>query len=156
MAVNAMSGLIFYNESKYMETWQIILMSVGVFIIVIGLIVGLRENQKQKSMEPCIGFQETDKSHILEPIQDKDEPLVSLRQPSQAVEVVYALARTSTTGLTRADTYDDELFKTSRSHRSISITSIDSAKTSRTRLSFKDITIEHGVDLPDTRGIEVI
>jgi len=155
MAVNAMSGLIFYNESKYMETWQIILMSAGVFIIVIGLMVGLRENHQQQSVEPSIGFQEKDKSQILEPIQEQDEPLVSSPQPNQAVEVVCGLASTSTAGFSRADTYDDDLFKTSRSHQSISITSIDCSNISRTRRSFKDITIEHGVDLPEMRGIEV-
>jgi len=66
MAVNAMSGLIFYKESKYMETWQITLMSVGVFVIVIGLMVGLREKQKQQTAEPSTGLH--DKDNILEPI----------------------------------------------------------------------------------------
>merc|ERR1719397_1281907 len=155
MAVNAMSGLIFYNESKYMETWQIVLMSVVVFIIVIGLMVGLRENQQQQSVEPSIGFQEKDTSQILGPIQEQVEPPVSLPQPNQAVEVAYGLADTSTARLSRVDTYDDDLFKPSQSHQSISITSIDCVNTSWPRQSFKDITIEHGVDLPKMRGKEV-
>jgi len=157
MAVNAMSGLIFYKESKYMETWQIILMSLGIFIIVIGIMVGLRENQMQQLVEPSTEFQEKDQTQTLEPIQEKNEPDVSLPQSKQAV-VDYSFARTSTAGFSHTDTYyddDDEEFKISRSHRNISVTSIGSACTSKTRQSLLKITSEHGFDLPICRGLEV-
>jgi len=147
MAVNAMSGLIFYKESKYMETWQITLMSVGVLIIVIGLMVGLRENKKQQTVEPSTGFQAKNNIPNLEPIQEKNEHLAYFPQPKQAVEVVYALSRTNTAGFSRPDRYDDELFNTSERQQSISV--------DRTRQSFIEITSEHGFDLPETRGTEV-
>jgi len=145
MAVNAMSGLIFYNESKYMETWQITLMSVGVFIIVMGLMVGLRENQEQQTVE----FQGKDNIPNLEPIQEKNEPLTSSPQPKQAVEVVCALSRNNTAGFSREETCDDsELYKTSRNQQSTSVRFIDNAYTSRAMQSFMEITSEHGFDIP--------
>jgi len=152
MAVNAMSGLIFYNESTFMETWQITVMSVGVFIIVIGLMVGLRENQKQQTVEPSTGFQGKYKTPNLEPLQEENEPLVSFPQPKQAVEVFDALSRTNTAEFSHSDTYDDELFKTSRGQKSISITTT----TAKTKQSFMEITNERGIDIPEIRGIEVM
>jgi len=138
MAVNAMSGLIFFNESKFMETWQIALTSVGVFIIVIGLMVGLSENQKHQTVELSNGVENKYKTPSLKPIQEENEPLVSFPQPKQAVKPFNALSS-----------------KTSRSQQSISISSVDTPNTARTRQSFMDITIGHGIDLPERRGKEV-
>jgi len=141
-----------------METWQIILMSVGIFIIVIGIMVGLRKNQKQQTVETSTEFQDKDQPQTLESIQEISEPDMSLPQSKQAVED-YSLARTSTAGFSRTDTYydddDDEEFKTSRSHRNISVTSTGSAYISKTRQSLLKITSEHGFDLPNCRGMEV-
>jgi len=148
MAINAMSGLIFYKESKYMEGWQVSMMSAGVLVIVIGLIVGLRENQRQQ--DP---FQDES--------QKKDQPLVS-SQSNQSVEVVIEdNSRPSGAGYLRTDSYDDGVITswrsgTSNSRSHLSFDSMGAPRQRRsTHESFRDITVELGVDLPEMRGDEV-
>jgi len=45
IAINALSGLVFYNESQYMKTWQIAIMLTGILVILIGIMIGLRQNE---------------------------------------------------------------------------------------------------------------
>jgi hypothetical protein len=60
MATNALSGLIFYNESRYMSTAQIGLIGLGVVVILLGLAVGLRDKKESKSAQK----KETETGHI--------------------------------------------------------------------------------------------
>jgi len=109
MVTNALNGLVFYNEGNYMETWQIVLMLAGVFVILIGLMYGLRETQQSMIVEEkppnkeCIKF--SDEFKIANPVVKNT--LKSANQPKQCVKVPRHQVDLS---FSRTDTYDDDEF----------------------------------------------
>jgi len=138
MAVNAMSGLIFYNESDFMETSQVILMAIGVLVVVIGIAVGSRENEGNQSKDANTRFREN--MQILEPVEEAKNESLYARKPKKAVRF-YPVDKSRSTlfGYGRDDAHsDDELYP-----------SINGGRAPNSGLSFKDLTISHGVDLPE-------
>jgi len=140
MVTNALNGLVFYNERNYMETWQIVLMLAGVFVILIGLMYGLRETQqsmivkKKPSKNLCVKF--SNELKIPESV-GKTTPK-SANQPSQSVEVPMD------SNYSRTDTYDDdELVATEDCHNS---------RRRSVQESLRKYSSVAGIDLPAERS----
>lgn len=127
MAINGLSGLLFYNESQYMETWQIAIMLIGVLVILIGITIGLGKKES--------------------PNEDK-------AQPKQDVEVVNPdNEKNYENEHEYQDLYDDEVLISSINLRNEdSPTLLHRRPRGSTQESLRDITVQLGVDFADMRG----